>query len=305
MGGMSSTNSPSYSQSSPGGQNKMTSGSPQYTPASTSQYTQPRYGQQAVGKMPGGAPQYTPQQTQFGQAGQYAYQPGGYGTGFSQNNQAVAPGTGGSGINPALLNEPSQNNQAIAPGTGGRGIPPKVEDRYMPLESRLQQQPTFPPIGLNTAFTPQNNAPFQTQQFMNNIQQGAGALSGPQQPQLGQAGQYAYQPEGQPETPQFSQPEIPQFPQPKTPQVFQNETPQVSRPVRHEVALGTGALSVPPQGGYSQMMNDFNQARGYGGGMSRGKGFRSGGAVHEISDEDVQSILKALSTARKVVKDGE
>lgn len=56
---------------------------------------------------------------------------------------------------------------------------------------------------------------------------------------------------------------------------------------------GTGQ----PQGGYGGGYS-------YGGGMSRGKGFRSGGAVHEISDEDVKRILNALATARQVVKDG-
>ena len=90
---------------------------------------------------------------------------------FSQD--AVAPGTNGTGI-------PSYEEQAVAPGTNGAGIPPDVLARYSAQTAGQQQY-----------------QPFSTQQFANNIQQGAGALGQQGLGQLGVANPAALQQLGQ------------------------------------------------------------------------------------------------------------
>lgn len=280
MGGMPSTNAPGYA--------------PQQSPAPA-----------AGGKMPAsqsqyGPPQQNPQPSRRMSPSQIARQ------------QALAAQTAGTPLSQgqqlANLQQAMTQSQQAALGQGQQ-IPQDVLNRYNQVN-----QPSQGPGGYGT----QQQAPFQTQQMLNNVQQGTGALG--QMGQQGAVGLGQYAGAGQQGYPQQGYPQ------------------QSAMPNDYYAVSGApNQFSTGQSGNPSQLYGQFNQARGMGqgqqqqsygsqsagqpsggfmsgtgggttggGGMSRGKGFRSGGAVNNIrlSNDDVKRILNALATAREVVKNG-
>ena len=162
----------------------------------------------------------------------------------------------------------------------------------------------------------QGNQPFQPQQFLNNIQQGTGALGGSGLAQYaGATGQ--------------------QFQQPSQQQLQMQAMPQQSAMPNDYYAVSGAPNQTPTasSGNPSQIFDQFNQAQNQqgggaqvagqpansffggsvgdttgggttGGGAGRGKGFRSGGAVRNISQKEINQILNALRVAREVVIKG-
>jgi hypothetical protein len=324
MGGMPSTNAPGYAPQqspAPAAGGKM--------PASQSQYGPPQQGQQAgrpmnpsalarqraLAAQAAGTPfteeqhkanlqQAMTQSQQQSQMPQSAPQQAARPMSPSQiaRQQALAAQAAGTPLTPEqsmanLQAAMTQSQQQQAAMGQGQNIPQDVLSRYNQVNQASQG-----PGGYGTQQQAQAQ-PFQTQQMLNNIQQGTGALG-----QMGQQG----------------------YPQPGAQVMGGTVTPQTY--TGQQAQTGYQA----PSSDMSQLYNQFNQAQGMGqgqqqqsygsqsagqpsggfmsgtgggttgGGASRGKGFRSGGAVNNVrlSNDDVKRILNALATAREVVKNG-
>jgi hypothetical protein len=248
--------------------------------------------------MPVSQSQYGPQQQgQRGRGRGIPQQPGQTGLASLNGAQAARLGQLFSGQNP----QPQQQGMDVAPqASNGQQIPQDVLSRY-----NQANQPSQGPGGYGT----QQQAPFQTQQMLNNVQQGTGAL--------GQMGQQSPEQMAAIEAARTTY-----APPPKTPQQQAEATPanlsqlynqlnmaqgmgqgqQQGYPQQGQVGLGqyvgagqqvypqqsampknyyaeSGApdqLSTGQSSNPSQLFGQFNQAQGMGQGQQQGTGAMGG-----------------------------
>jgi hypothetical protein len=244
------------------------------------------------------SPTYTPSGTTptAGGKGPASTTTGGYGAAPTAGGKGPASTTtGGYGSAPATkatgVSETAQPSQQAKRGDGRRN------------QQQRQQQ------GQQGQ---QGNQPFQQQQFLNNIQQGTGALGGSGLAQFAAAtGQQFQQPTQAQLATQASYPDYSYM------SGAPNQTPTAGQPApsadmssmygqfnqaQNQQGAGSQSAAQPAGGGF--MSGTGGGTTGGMGGGRGGKGFRSGGAVREISQKEINQILNALRVAREVVIKG-
>jgi hypothetical protein len=151
-------------------------------------------------------------------------------------------------------------------------------------------------------------AAYNAQQFQNNIGQGTGALGGSGGTGLGQ-----YVGAGQQATAQQAGPPVYDTPGYMSGSPNQSSTASSGNPsqifdqfnqAQNQPGGGVQAAGQPANSFFGGSVGDTTGGGTTGGGAGRSKGFRSGGAVRNISQKEINQILNALRVAREVVIKG-